>query len=235
METVEVICDTRETRTKGQLRALRRAGRVPAILYGARTQATPVVISGTELKAHSGAITHQRLIRLRSEAAELNEKYVIVKELQRAPLSGAVIHADLYEVDLEKRITVAVPLRFTGRAQGVVDGGILQPLQREIEVECLPLEIPEVIEVDVTPLGVHDVIQVSELKLPENVKVASDSDYPVVTVLPPTVVEAPVAPAAEAQAKAEAGAAAAPAEGAAGEGAAGGAAEGGKEAGGGKN
>jgi large subunit ribosomal protein L25 len=217
METVEVICDKRETRTKGQLHALRRAGRVPAILYGARTKPTPVAISATELKAHAGAITHQRLIRLRSDAAELNEKYVIVKELQRAPLTGAIIHADLYEVDLKKRITVAVPLRFIGRAQGVVDGGILQPLEREIEIECLPLEIPEVIEVDVTPLGVHDVIQVSQLKLPENVKVASEGDYPVVTVLPPTVVEAPVAATAEAPAEGEAGAAA-PAEGAGAEG-----------------
>jgi len=196
METVEVICDKRETRTKGQLHALRRAGRVPAILYGARTKPTPVAISATELKAHAGAITHQRLIRLRSDAAELNEKY---------------------EVDLKKRITVAVPLRFIGRAQGVVDGGILQPLEREIEIECLPLEIPEVIEVDVTPLGVHDVIQVSQLKLPENVKVASEGDYPVVTVLPPTVVEAPVAATAEAPAEGEAGAAA-PAEGAGAEG-----------------
>jgi large subunit ribosomal protein L25 len=227
METVEVICEKRETLTKGQVRALRRAGRVPAILYGAHTQPRPVAISSSELKAHIGAITHQRLIRIRSDAAELNERYVIVKELQRAPLTGALIHADLYEVDLKKRITVAVPLRFTGRARGVVDGGILQPLQREIEVECLPLEIPEVIEVDVTPLGIHDVVQVSELKLPENVAVASDTDYPIVTILPPTVAEAPVAAAAEVAAEAEAGAAAAPTEGAGAERA--GAAEGSKE------
>jgi large subunit ribosomal protein L25 len=232
METVEVICNTRETRTKGQVRALRRSGQVPAILYGARTKPMPVVISGSELKAHADAITHQRLIRLRSEVAELNDRYVIVKELQRAPLTGAVIHADLYEVNLQERITVAVPLRFIGRAQGVVDGGILQPLERQIEVECLPREIPEAIEVDVTPLGIHDVIQVSALKLPEGVRVASDSDYPIVTVLPPTVVEAPAA--AEAPAE-EAAPAPTPAEGAPAQGGAAGAPESSKESGGGKS
>ena len=105
-----------------------------------------------------------------------------------------------------------MPLRFTGKARGVAEGGILQPLAREIEVECLPLEIPEVVEVDVSALGIHDVIHVSALNFAGNIKPIFDTDYPVVTVLPPTVEAAPAAAAAEAAAPAEG--AAAPAEGA---------------------
>ena len=86
----------------------------------------------------------------------------------------------------------------SARPHGVAEGGILAPLVREVEVECLPLEIPEVFEVDVTALGIHDVIHVSAMKFAGNVKPIFDTDYPVVTVLPPTVEAAPVAAAAEA-------------------------------------
>ena len=125
---------------------------------------------------------------------------MILKEIQRAPVSGNILHADFYEVDLSKPLRVAVALKFTGRAIGVADGGILQPLERQVEVECLPLEIPESVEVDVTQLGIHDVIHVSALTFAGNIKPIFDTDYPVVTVLPPTVEEVKVeeaAPAAE--------------------------------------
>jgi large subunit ribosomal protein L25 len=134
-----------------------------------------------------------------------------LKEIQRAPVSRDILHADLYEVDLNRAIRVRIPLRFIGKAEGVALGGILQPLEREVEVECLPLEIPEFMEVDVTVLGIHDVVHVSSLKFAANVKPIFDTDYPVVTVLPPTVEAAPT-PAAEAVAAVEG---AVPAEGAA--------------------
>jgi large subunit ribosomal protein L25 len=98
-----------------------------------------------------------------------------------------------------------------GKAEGVVAGGILQPILREIEVECLPTEIPEFLEVDVTPLGIHQAVHASDLTLPEGITVVGELTQTLVTVLPPTVEEA--TPAAEA-------AEAAPVEGAAPEGAA---------------
>jgi len=121
-----------------------------------------------------------------------------------------VLHADFYEVDLTERIAVSIPLHFVGKAVGVVAGGILQPILRELEVECLPTEIPEFVEVDVTPLGIHEAIHVADLKLPEGVEVVGETTRTIVTVLPPTV-EAKPAEAAEAAPEA---AAAAPAEGA---------------------
>ena len=120
--------------------------------------------------------------------------------------------ADFYEVNLTERLTVSVPLRFVGKPVGVVEGGILQPIQREVEVECLPTEIPEFVEIDVSALRIHEAVHVGELRLPEGVTALGDAARPLVTVLPPTVEEKP-AEAAEAApvegAPAEAGAAAA--------------------------
>lgn len=224
METGELNCEKRATAPKSVTTGLRRQGRVPAVLYGPGSQPTPVSVSGLELKSRLSATSHTRIVRLKSEASDLDGRHVIFKDVQRAPVSGDVLHADLYEVDLKRAIEVEVPLKFTGRAKGVADGGILQPLVRSMTVECLPLEIPEAIEIDVTELGVHDVIHVSTVKIPGNVKLIFDSDYAVVSVLPPTVAEAAAPQAAEAAAVEGApaeGAAAAPAEGAAKEGAAG--------------
>jgi large subunit ribosomal protein L25 len=196
METVDLACEKREILSKGGTRALRRNGRIPAIVYGAKTTPIPVAMDRVELKTGVLSTTRQRLIRLKSSAAELNDKHVIFKALQHAPVSGEIIHADLYQVDLQKPLRVSVPLRFIGRAVGVADGGILQPLVRQVEVECLPLEIPEFVEADVSALGIRDVIHVSTLKFAGNVKPIFDSDYAVVSVLPPTVAEVPTAPAA---------------------------------------
>ncbi|MGO9602769.1 MAG: 50S ribosomal protein L25 [Candidatus Binataceae bacterium] len=219
METGELNCEKRPTRPKSAIGALRRQGRVPAVLYGPGAQPTALSVNGAELKSRLSVAAHVRIIKLKSGASDLDGRHVIFKDVQRAPVSGDVLHADLYEVDLNRAIQVEVALKFTGRARGVADGGILQPLVRSATVECLPLEIPEAIEVDVSDLGVHDVIHVSSVKVTGNVKLLFDSDYAVVSVLPPTVAEAPTAQvAAEGVvvegAPAEGAAAAAPAEGA---------------------
>jgi large subunit ribosomal protein L25 len=211
METGELNC---EIRPVGRAQAIRREGRVPAIIYGPGSTPTAVSINGIELKARIAAAAKMRLIKLKSSAPELDGKHVIFKDLQRAPVSGNILHADLYEVDLKRPIRVEVPLKFTGRAIGIANGGILQPLERAIEVECLPLEIPESVEVDVTEVDIHDVIHVSKLKFTGNFKPIFDTDYPVVTVLPPTVAEAPTV-AAAAPVEGEVVEGAAPAEGAA--------------------
>jgi large subunit ribosomal protein L25 len=193
METAELACEKREVRPKGLVNRVRRDGRVPGVIYGNHGATTAIAVGAAELKTRVHAAARQRLIRLKSGAAELDGKHVIVKAVQHRPVGDDILHVDLYEVDLSKPLRVAIALKFVGRAAGIVDGGILQPLERQVEVECLPLEIPEAIEVDVTPLKVHDVMHVSALKFEGNVKPIFDSDYPVVTVLPPTVAEAAVA------------------------------------------
>ncbi|MGH7778812.1 MAG: 50S ribosomal protein L25 [Candidatus Binataceae bacterium] len=225
METGELNCEARPVRPKGVKHSIRHQGRVPAVLYGPTSKPATLSLASSELKARIASSSHTRIIRLKSASSELDGRHVIFKDVQRAPVSGEILHADLYEVDLNRAIRVQVALRFTGKAAGVAEGGILQPLVRSVEVECLPLEIPESIEVDVTALGIHDVIHVSTIKFADNVKPLFDQDYAVVSVLPPTVAEiaTPVAAAVEGAAVegATAEGAAAPAgEGAAKEGAA---------------
>lgn len=208
METLNLNCEKRELGTKGQVRALRRAGKVPAVVYGPKRTAMPIAVAGQSLKASVTIDASQRLLRLKAAESDLDGCHVIIKDVQRAPISGEVLHADLYEVDLTAKLQVTVPLRFHGKPKGVGEGGILQPLVRTIDVECLPTDIPEAVDVDVTELGIHDAIHISALKFGDNVSPVYDSDFAVVTVLPPTVEAAPAAEAAPEEA-----AAAAPAEG----------------------
>ncbi|MBI3758414.1 MAG: 50S ribosomal protein L25 [Deltaproteobacteria bacterium] len=189
METVDLSCDKREIRPKGLVNRIRREGRVPAVIYGNHGSAVAIAVGGAELKARVSTASRQRIMRLKSDSAELNDKHVILKDIQKTPVSGNILHADFYEVDLTKPLRVPVQFRFVGRAAGIADGGILSPLERQVEIECLPLEIPEAIEVDVTALKVHDVLHISTIEFPPNLRPIFDTDYPVITVMPPTVSE----------------------------------------------
>jgi large subunit ribosomal protein L25 len=207
METIEINIEPRETRGKGAARRLRREGRLPATLYGCKRSALPVVLNAKEFDTRVAVLEGSHLIRLLSANADINGRMALVKEVQRDPVSRSLLHTDLYEVDMEAKLRIPIPLHFIGRAEGVELGGILQPVRREVEVICLPAGIPEFIEVDVSALGFHDAIHVSELKVPDGVEISYDSDFTVVTVLPPIVEEVKVATEAEAAAPAEGAAA----------------------------
>lgn len=191
METVEITIERRTETGKGPMRRLRAGGKVPAILYGPNRQTTAIVCSQEQVERRLAHLEGSHLIRLvhagGASEADMHERMVLVREMQRHPVTGAVLHADFFEVDLTERLQVSVPLHFVGKAAGVVAGGILQPVLREIEIECLPTEIPEFIEVDVSGLGIHDAIHVGDLNIPEGTTIAGDSALTVVTVLPPTV------------------------------------------------
>jgi len=211
MEIVSIQVHKRETSGKGANRRLRAAGKVPGIFYGPnQTQALNLELEQKEFGKKLGVLEGSHLIQFESEAADLKGRMVLLREVQSHPVTGDVLHADFYEVDLTERLRVAVALHFVGKPAGVTEGGILQPILREVEVECLPTEIPEFIEVDVSPLGIHEAVHLSDLKLPEGVTAVGDGAQPLVTVLPPTVEETKPVEAAEA----------APVEGAPAEGAA---------------
>jgi len=118
-----------------------------------------------------------------------------------------VVHADLYEVDLTAKIRVHVPLHFVGKAVGVVRGGILQPIVREIEVECFPLDIPDFFNVEVSHLDIGNSAHIEDLTMPEGIKAIYESNLALVAVVPPTVEEAPTPTAAPVEAVAVAPAA----------------------------
>jgi large subunit ribosomal protein L25 len=206
METIEINVEPREGRGKGAARSIRREGGLPGTLYGRKRSSLSVVVNAKEFETRVAALEGSHLVRILSANSDINGSLALVKEVQRDPVSRSLLHADLYEVDMDAKLRIPIPLHFVGRAEGVELGGILQPIRREVDVICLPSSIPEFIEVDVSPLGFHDAIHVSDLKVPEGVEVPYDTDFALVTVLPPVVEEVKVA--------AEEGAAA-PAEGAA--------------------
>jgi len=196
LETLEIHADAREIKNKRDARRLLRGGKIPGILYGPKMAAVALEFDKREFSNRIAGLEGSHLVRLKSATATLADKVALVKDMQYHPISGAVIHADLYEVDLTAKITVHVPLHFVGKAAGVVRGGILQPIVREIEVECLPLDIPEYFDVDVSALDIGDSVHIEDLAIPEGVTALYESNLPLVSVVPPTVEEAPTPAAA---------------------------------------
>lgn len=193
METLEIQVEARDVKNKREARRLRRDGKIPGVLYGPRTPAVPVELNKKEFSNRVAGLEGSHLIRLKSESAALASKVALVKEMQYHPITGDVIHTDLYEVDLTVKIQVNVPLHFVGKAAGVVRGGILQPIVREIEVECLPMDIPQFFNVEVSALDIGDAVHIEELQMPEGVSAIYETNLALVTVVPPSVEEAPVA------------------------------------------
>ena len=193
METLEIRVDARDKKRKRDAKRLLRSGKIPAILYGPKTEAVALALDKREFSSRVADLEGSHLVRLKSESATLADKVALVKDMQFHPIHGDVIHADLYEVDLTAKITVHVPLHFVGKAEGVVRGGILQPIVREIEVECLPLDIPAFFDVDVSRLDIGDSVHLEELAMPEGVTAVYESNFALVAVVPPTVEEAPAA------------------------------------------
>ncbi len=194
METVLLNVEARQVTSKGDSGRLRRSGKVPAVFYGPGKVGQAVCVDAHEFRIKLDGLEGSHLIQLLSPAVEINEKMVLLKEVQRHPVTSSPVHIDFYEVDVNKPIAVTVPLHFTGKAQGVTAGGLLQPLRREITVECLPREIPEFIQFDVSALGLHETVHIADLNLPAGVKAIYDTNDAVVTVAAPV---AEVKPAAE--------------------------------------
>jgi large subunit ribosomal protein L25 len=216
----ELAVEIREHSGKGVARKLRAAGRIPGIFYGPGVPSVSITLDphGLRRQLERSEAGMNTLFDLQAAGnSHLQGKVVLVKQLQRHPVSGAYLHVDLYAVDLTQTIEVSVPIHLTGKAMGVDLGGILDHNLRELELECLPRAIPREILVDVSDLGVGDSLHVRDLVLPEGVKLISDPDLSVLSVVAPAVEEAAPAEAAEVVVEGEAPAAAA--EGAEAEGA----------------
>jgi len=166
-------------------RKIRREGRTPAIIYGKGLRnAIPVNVNIEELKEllKQGGKGMNLLLTLKADNPDINGKIVVVKDYDINPVSREVEHVDFYEISLEHRIKIKVPLELTGKAMGVTMGGILEHVRRELEVECLPGNIPDKIVVDVTDLKLGHSIHVMDIKLPEGVKVIADSNFAIAAV-----------------------------------------------------
>jgi len=217
---VALDVEIRSSIGKGAARKLRAAGRIPGVCYGSGRAPVSVSLDPRSLERliASSATGINTLIDLRvSGGGDYHGRVVLIKELQRDPLSARALHADFYAVDLEQAIEVSVPIHVTGTAPGVTNGGILDHALRELKLECLPREIPDQILVDVSQLEIGMSLHVRDLVLPEGVKLMSDPDLSVISVVTPAALEEETAAAAPAEGEAvpaEGEAAAAAAEGA---------------------
>jgi large subunit ribosomal protein L25 len=200
---------------KGASRRLRRAGKVPGILYGGKKEPSPVTFPHKDVAKsleHEAFYSHILTVNVDGSA-----EMAVLKDLQRHPFKPLIMHLDLQRVTETDKIRVHVPLHFIGEdvAPGVkLRSGIVNHLMKHIDVTCLAKDLPEYIEVDVSPLDVGESVHISDLKLPSGVEIpglvaGSEHDLPVVTVvLPRAAVETE-----EVAAAAPEGAAAQPEEG----------------------
>jgi large subunit ribosomal protein L25 len=202
---------TVESRTSGKhhSRGLRKDKKIPAIVYGA-IENTNICLHENLIKKYNTRAYENALFNLKSTDSAVNNKVVLMKDVSIHPVSQKPLHVDFYAIDLNKTIRVFVEIKLEGRPIGIAEGGLLNTITREVEVECLPTAIPETVSVDISNLGVGQAIHVSDLKLPDGVKLISLGELTVAVVNKETEkVETAAAPTAEAAA-----ATAAPAAGA---------------------
>ena len=174
----------------GPARVLRQAGRIPAILYGRNTEPVLLSVDSKELEQILGKGSFgQFILNLVIQNGKKVTKAAMIKELQTHPVSGQLIHIDFYEIDMKRQIKVMVPVVTTGKSIGVEEGGMLNIVRRELEVFCLPGDIPESFEIDISEMTIGDSVHLEDLPLGDNVEVVSDVNYTVVTVLSPKVEE----------------------------------------------
>ena len=188
---LKLAAESRSTTGKGAARSLRQQGKVPAVIYGHGREPESLMLDAAALGK----------LLLTATAASVLEVTVgsgtpiqaLIREVQRNPVRQAeIVHLDLYEIHADETLTVSVPVHLVGTADGVRNfGGVLDHVMRELEIECLPRDLPEHIEVDVTALGIGDSIHVRDISVP-GAEVLQDGDLTVATVVAPRAEEAAI-------------------------------------------
>lgn len=198
MATNAMISATeREGRGKGAARSTRREGRIPGILYGHGEESVALSVDAGELKKLVHSISVENTI-LDLDFGGSEPYKVLIRELQRHPVRDEFVHIDFFHVAMDEKIQVEIPILLIGTPTGVKNkGGVLDHQLRELEVFCLPGNIPEKVELDVSDLDIGDSIHVSDIQLPD-VEILTELDRAVVAVLAPTVIEVEEEAAAEA-------------------------------------
>ena len=202
---------------KGVSRRLRREKRVPAILYGANSE--PLAISVDRLEMDHTLNTDAGWNILLDLNVDGKEKILTrISDYQTDVMSRQLKHLVFQILDLNKKIRTEVPIRLTGKAEGVKEGGIMEQIRRSLDIRCLPTNIPGHIDYDVSHMVIGDSIHVDDLKLPEGVECAHETNFSIAAVVAPTKIVEPEAPVEGEAVLAEGEVGAAPAEGEAAEG-----------------
>jgi len=201
MKSVALKAYPRAQVQRAEVTKLRRAGRVPATIYGRLAKPQNLEVNSKEfadLLHHSAS--ENLLVDLSVENDARSKRLALVQEIQHHPLDGKVLHVDFHEVAENEKVTVQVPVETTGEAVGVKAGGVLEHVLFKLKVRCLPKDLPEQIVVDVTSLEIGKSFHIADIKVPEGVEILGDKHITVVAVATPRaeeeVVAAEAAPAA---------------------------------------
>jgi large subunit ribosomal protein L25 len=187
MEQARLKGQMREGRGKGAARAARRAGQIPAIVYGHGLPSEAIQLPERALRNFLGSGVENVIINM--ELGKDEAETVMLKEVQIHPVSRRLVHADFIRVSLEERLIARVPIVAIGISIGVTEGGVQEFLLRELQVECRVVDIPERIEVDVSLLEVGDQIRVGDIKLTEEMNILDDPSIMVITIAAPTIIK----------------------------------------------
>ena len=191
MEKIFVKADARPEVGKGAARSLRRSGMLPAVVYS-EGDSKPIKIHGKDMTKliFTGTGDHALItIELHEDGTKKSEHSVLVKDYQTDPVSDELLHVDFIEVSLKKLVKVIVPIVIVNDPIGIKMGGILEHHMRDLEIECLPTQIPDKIEVDAAHIDVGHSLHISDIEAMEGVKIISDPAGVIINVSAPRVEE----------------------------------------------
>lgn len=191
-ESISIHSTIREKKGKSSVKKLHTQGLIPSVVYGHNFDPLKLSVNAAEMNKifkHGHADSEEfKICKLIIEnKGDTQDRPVIIKQIQRHPLTCAILHIDFFAVRMDEKIVAPVHIRLTGKAEGVNSGGIQRQILREVEVKSLPTDIPSHFEIDVSGLEIGDSMHVSDLQVPENVQILMDPNAPIVNVLAPTV------------------------------------------------
>lgn len=190
MDQPVLAARVRKSKGKGAARKLRMSNQIPAIFYGPKTEPIMLAVDYPELERILSRGTGDNVIldlQMQSDHGTEIRK-VIVKDLLINPVNDTCLHADFYEISMDREITVDIPIRLKNTPIGVINGGILQHIKRQLTISCLPGKVMDALELDVSGLDIGDTLHIEDIELPEGVKSEEEGRQTVAVVAAPTVV-----------------------------------------------
>jgi large subunit ribosomal protein L25 len=178
--TITLKAEPRDTKTKGELRKLRNQGKIPGVVYGKKAGLKQIAIEQRELLP---LLKHNRHAIVEMDIPQAGKQPVMISEVQRDKLTGELLHIDFHQINMDEPVRTVVAIEFEGEAAGAKEGGIFQVQKHEIEIRCLPQNIPNVIKVDVSGLAIGESILVGDIQLPDGIELKSDPNELLATVL----------------------------------------------------
>ncbi|MFO7785665.1 MAG: 50S ribosomal protein L25/general stress protein Ctc [Thermodesulfobacteriota bacterium] len=190
MAHFNLAVDVRNQKGKEAAKKLRNEKRIPAVFYGPKAEPVPVSVTTRDLQGILKKVSRESAIidlKISSGEGGVQDATVMIKELQVDPLRGDYLHADFYEISMDTEITADISVNLVGEPVGVVNGGILQYVRREITVSCLPDKLIEKLDVDVSGLDIGDAVHIDDIVFPEGITTAQEGHLTVAVVAAPSV------------------------------------------------